>query len=192
MHAAFPRLTKEFNQVVFGMGDAMAGEFVAGGMALLIKLGFRVAVIKAILEENDFFRENFVIKDPLAPSGERFYQGKFLIRTKEEDDDMNVLIRFCPDPKKFYVNGFFNPLAKVVSAKALDEKEADKIDGDPRKVDIVIRFKDVGAITGLVGRPNIDMASLLLENLVQITGNAGHLFKLGAIAKNIELLSNGH
>ena len=78
-----------------------------------------------------------------------------------------------------------NPLA-VVSTKTLTEEKADKIEKNPDKVDLVIRFKDVESIMQLLKRPDADMVGLLLENLVQLTGNVGHLFKIGAIAANVE------
>jgi len=32
----------------------------------------------------------------------------------------------------------------------------------------------------------VDVAQLLIENLVQITGNFGHMFKFGAIGMNVQ------
>ena len=33
-----------------------------------------------------------------------------------------------------------------------------------------------------------DVVQLLLENLVQITGNFGHMFKFGAIGKSVQAI----
>jgi len=74
-----------------------------------------------------------------------------------------------------------------VTTEALSETEADRIERDPNAVDLMIRFKDTQAILGLAGRPNVDVAQLLIENLVQITGNFGHMFKFGAIGMNVQM-----
>ena len=70
----------------------------------------------------------------------------------------------------------------------MSESKADQIEQDPDQVDLVIRFKDAKAIIGLAERPDADVVQLLLENLVQITGNFGHMFKFGAIGKNVQAL----
>jgi len=172
------------------------GIIMANGMALLVKLGFAFLVKDSLLSKENakksqtFFDENFVIDDPNAKGGQRFYQGRFLIRTRRAKDDMNVWVRFCPEPEDMYLSTPFgkalNPKA-LVSTTTLSEREADSIAEDPNKVDLVIQFKDVESILGLIGRDQVDIVGLLLENLVQLKGNVGHLFKLGAIAKNIEL-----
>lgn len=103
---------------------------------------------------------------------------------------MNVLLEFCPDPGQLYVETPFgralNPLA-VATARVMAESEADRIEKDPAQIDLVIRFRDVESILGLLRRPDADIVGLLLENLVQLTGHVGHLFKLGAIGTDIQL-----
>ncbi|MFQ5328493.1 MAG: hypothetical protein ACE5D4_00705 [Thermodesulfobacteriota bacterium] len=204
MHAAFPRFTREINQIMqlgaansaaVDLMDRAGGRLLAGGMAIMLKLGFTLLMKDSLLsmegakKAKSFFDENFVIVDPNADGGQRYYQGKFLIRTKKDDDDMNVLLQFCPEPDKLFITTHFgrclNPTS-VVAAKALTESEAARIEKDPDQVDLVIRFKDVQSIKGLLKQPDVDMAGLLLENLVQLTGNLGHLFKFGAIAANVE------
>ena len=204
MHAAFPRFTKEINQVmqlgfkadeVSALLDRVGGRLLANGMAMLLKLGFGFVMRDSLLNKDQsekalaFFNDNFVIYDPNAQGGERYYQGKFLIRTRKPEDDMNVLLKFCPNPEKLFKETSsgkeLHPLG-VVSSETLSEEEADRIEKDPDQVDLVFRFKDVESIIGLLGRPDVDMVGLLLENLVQLTGNVGHLFKIGAIAANVE------
>ena len=151
-------------------------------------VGLSSAAHKPIIQH--FFENNFVIKDPNVAGGIRYYQGKILIRTRKPQDDMNVLIKFCPDPEALYIQTPFgrqlNPAA-IVTTEALSETEADRIERDPNEVDLMIRFKDTQAILGLAGRPNVDVAQLLIENLVQITGNFGHMFKFGAIGMNVQM-----
>ncbi|WP_455204877.1 hypothetical protein [Kaarinaea lacus] len=209
MHAGFPCFTQDINQVL-RLGaesgqrngelpqllDKLSGTVLANGIAVLAKLGFGYLMRNSLLDKQQsekaqqFFEENFVIRDPNVPGGQRYYQGKFLIRTRKPGDDMNVWLRFCPNPDDLFCDTTFgkalNPL-EVISAKAVDEKQADQIAKDPNQVDLVIQFKDIESILGLIGRENVDIVGLLLENLVLLTGNVGHLFKLGAIAKNIEL-----
>ena len=177
-----------------GLLDRMEGTLLATGMAALIKLGFGFLISPGLSESKarkaqHFFNDNFVMRDPNAPDGVRYYQGKILIRTRKPQDDMNVLIKFCPDPQALFIDTPFgrqlNPVA-IVTTEALSEAEADRIERDPDKVDLVIRFKDTQAILGLAGRPNADVAQLLIENLVQITGNFGHMFKFGTIGKNVQ------
>lgn len=206
MHAGFPCFTKDIQKVMrLGVGEstdvpdlveAVAGPVMAGAMAVLLKLGFGYIMRDCLLDKEQaekaraFFDENFVFRDPNAPSGQRYYQGKFLIRTKKGGDNMNVWLRFCPDPDDIVVETPFgqsiNSL-KVVETDVVDERKADRLEKNPDKVDLVIRFKDIDSIVSLIGREEVDIVGLLLENVVQLTGNVGHLFKLGAIAKNIEL-----
>ena len=98
---------------------------------------------------------------------------------------MNVYLQFCPNPAELFIDTPFgrtlNSLA-VVSTDVLSETEAQEIENNPDKVDLVIRFRDIEAILSLIGREEVDIVGLLLENVV----NVGHLFKLGAIAKEIE------
>ncbi|MFY9270350.1 MAG: hypothetical protein WAO55_11460 [Candidatus Manganitrophaceae bacterium] len=204
MHAAFPCFTPSLHRVMRvgsdagGMprwAEAAGGTVLANGIAALLKFGFGYVMRDCLVSEAGskkgmaFFNENFVFTDPQAPGGRRYYQGQFLIRTRRAGDEMNVWLRFCPKPEALFKQSFFgrilDPLAVVV-AEALDESEAERIEKDPSRVDLVIRFKDVASIIGLVGRPSVDIVGLLLENTVQLTGNVGHLFKLGALAKNVE------
>ena len=205
MHAGFPSFSQDIQRVMrLGAGDrevpelvdSIAGPVLAGGMAVLLKLGFGYVMRDCLLDKEqsdkalEFFDENFIFRDPNASRGQRFYQGKFLLRTRKPGDNMNVWLRFCPDPDGLFVDTPFgrsiNSL-KVVETDVVDEDEAASLERDPDKVDLVIRFKDIDSIVGLIGRDDVDIVGLLLENVVQLTGNVGHLFKLGAIAKNIEL-----
>lgn len=205
MHAGFPYFSEEIQQVMHlgakdsampELVDGIAGPVLAGGMAVLLKLGFGYVMRDCLLDKErskkamEFFDENFIIRDPNAVAGQRFYQGKFLLRTRKPDDNMNVWLRFCPEPDELFIDSPFgrniNSL-KVVETDVVDEDEAAKLERDPDKVDLVICFKDIDSIVGLIGREDVDIVGLLLENVVQLTGNVGHLFKLGAIAKNIEL-----
>lgn len=145
-------------------------------------------------KKHKLFDENFVIRDPNAEGGTRYYQGQFLIRTRKPEDDMNVYIRFCPDPDDLYIptpiGHRLNPTA-IVHTETISEAEADLLEKDPDRVDLTIRFKDAKAILGLVERPDADVVQLLLENLVQITGNFGHMFKFGAIGKSAQTALTG-
>lgn len=179
--------------------EKLEGRALANGMAVALNLGFGYLLRDAhrnpaqAQKAKAFFEENFVILDPNAPGGQRYYQGKFLIRTNRRGDDMNVLLCFCPEPDKLYLKTPFgealNPLA-VAETRALDEAEADRLEQDPSQVDLVVHFKDIQSIIGLAGRSGVDIVGLLLENLVQLTGHVGHLFKLGAIATDIQLNLN--
>jgi hypothetical protein len=203
MHAAFPRFSREINQIMqLGAVNSMAselmdrvgGRFLAGGMAQLLKFGFGFLMLNSIVKGQPekaeaFFNDNFIITDSTTPEGKRYYQGKFLIRTKKPDDDMNVLLKFCPQTGKLYkkthLGTFLDPFS-VITTITLNENQADRIEKDPDQVDLIIRFKDVESIKGLLKQPDVDMAGMLLDNVVQITGNLGHLFKLGAIAQNVK------
>ncbi|MER0214840.1 MAG: hypothetical protein DU481_01315 [Nitrosomonas sp.] len=185
----------EADGTLSGLLNRMEGTMLAAGMAVMIKLGFGFLINPGLTESQakkaqHFFENNFVIKDPNVTGGIRYYQGKILIRTRKPQDDMNVLIKFCPDPEALYIQTPFgrqlNPAA-IVTTEALSEAEADRIERDPNAVDLMIRFKDTQAILGLAGRPNVDVAQLLIENLVQITGNFGHMFKFGAIGMNVQM-----
>lgn len=185
MRSGFARI--QITQVL----DQIGGHLLAETIAKAIKLGFGFLVLEG-LDENQsrkaevFFENNFVMRDSNAANGIRYYQGKFLIRTRKPNDDMNVYICFCPDPDALYLPGHrLNPLA-IVHTEAISEEEADAIERDPERMDLVVRFRDIPAILGLVQRPDADVVQLLLENLVQITGNFGHMFKFGAIGKNVQ------
>ena len=205
MHAGFPCFTQDL-QGILKLGadnaelpehfESLGGRMLAGGMAVLLKLGFGYVMRDSLIDAERsqkalrFFNDNFVFSDPDSATGESYYQGKFLIRTRKPGDDMNVYLKFCDDPSNLFINSVFgrclNPLA-VVSTEVLDEAEAERIATDPDRVDLVIRFKDINSIIGLIGREDVDIVGLLLENVVQLTGNVGHLFKLGAIAKDTEI-----
>lgn len=176
--------------------ERLEGHFLANAMAVAFNLGFGFWVHNSLLDEvqarkaKAFFEDNFVLLDPYAEAGQRYYQGKFLIRTSRPGDDMSVLLRFCPYPERLYLDTPFgkalDPLA-VAETRVLSEADADALEQEPERVDLVIRFKDSQAIIALMARPNVDIAGLLLENLVQLRGHVGHLFKLGAIASDIQL-----
>ena len=213
MHATLPALPQGIHQILrngFQVGEASGnlanllsraeGKILANGMAILIKLGFGFLISEGLSESKarqaqDFFQDNFVIKDPLVTGGIRYYQGKILIRTRKPEDDMNVLIRFCPNTGALYIDTplgkRFNPCA-IVETEVLSEEEADQIEQNPDKVDLVIRFKDAKSILDLAERPDADVVQLLLQNLVQITGNFGHMFKFGAIGKNVQKILMEH
>jgi len=205
MHAGFPCFSKEIQQVMrLGVGDsevpelvdAVAGPVLAAGMAVLFKLGFGYVMRDCLLDKEQsekamaFFDENFIFRDPNAPNGQRYYQGKFLLRTRKPGDNMNVWLRFCPEPDQLFTESPFGKTINslnVVETEVVDEEQAARLERDPDKVDLVISFKDIDSIVGMIGREDVDIVGLLLENVVQLTGNVGHLFKLGAIAQNIEL-----
>jgi len=196
MHATIPAMPAGIHHILQqGIqqaeqnGSLAQGVLLAAGMAAVIKLGFGVLSLRGPGEEQRnrarlFFEDEFIIRDPNMPDGKRYYQGRILIRTKKAGDDMNVLIRFCPEPDELFkstlAGPIFNPDA-VVDTQVLNEVEAAAIEHDPDRCDLVIRFKDSKAILGLMQRPDAEVVQLLLENLVQITGNFGHMFKFGAI-----------
>ena len=75
----------------------------------------------------------------------------------------------------------------LVSTKTLSEKEADRYENDPDRVDLVLRFKDIPSIYGLLQSQDLDMVGLMFKNLLQIYGNQNHMYKLGAITRNLQL-----
>jgi hypothetical protein len=182
---------------------ALEGKLVAKVMALLIEHGFQAfAAVNALVKRRSFFEENFIILDDDAK--EALYRGKFLIRTMQPDDQMNVWFGFLQS------GGLFAPLIKffkylrdktggridfysilrsanLVSTKTLSEAEADQYENDPDRVDLVLRFKDIATIYRLLQSSNLDMVDLMFKNLLQIYGNQNHLYKLGAITKNLQL-----
>ena len=182
---------------------ALEGKLVAKVMALLIEHGFQAfAAVNALVKRRSFFEENFIILDDNAK--EALYRGKFLIRTMQPDDQMNVWFGFLQS------GGLFAPLIKffkylrdktggridfysilrsanLVSTKTLSEAEADQYENDPDRVDLVLRFKDIATIYRLLQSSNLDMVDLMFKNLLQIYGNQNHLYKLGAITKNLQL-----
>jgi len=208
MHAGFASFTKHLQHTLH-LGTAnsnlpeitekLGGPIVAQGIAAIFQLGFVYIMRDAILDAAHaqkamrFFNDNFVISDPSTNDGQRYYQGKFLLRTKKAGDNLNVHVEFCKHPEDIFFDSPFgkniNPL-KIITTSVIDEKTADRLESDPSKVDLVIRFKDLASIINLAGKEDVDIVGLLLENVVQLTGNVGHLFKLGAIATDIELSLN--
>lgn len=205
MHAGFPQSTSNLINVLrigAQANDALrpllsrkGGKFLAESMALLLNLGFGFVMRDGLLNQQKaiqakaFLEDNFVIIDPTVPGGKRFYQGKFLIRTSRKADDMNVYFCFCPHPEKIMIRmpwGESINSLEVVQTNVLTEQEAEKLEHDPDKVDLVIRFRDIESILGLIGETNLDIVGMLLDNVVQLKGNVGHLFKLGAIGTNIQ------
>lgn len=205
MHAGFPQSTSNLIHVLRIGADAddalrpllsrKGGKFLAESMALLLKLGFGFVMRDSLVNQQQatqaraFLEDNFVIIDPQAPDGKRYYQGKFLIRTRRAGDDMNVLFCFCPHPERLFKQMAWGETInslEVVQTTVLTEREAEQLEHQPGKVDLVIRFKDIESILGLIGGANVDIVGMLLDNVVQLRGNVGHLFKLGAIAANIQ------
>ncbi|MDX8405949.1 MAG: hypothetical protein R8K50_07350 [Mariprofundus sp.] len=179
-----------------GLLNRTEGILLASGMATAIRLGFGYLTCRGpdkdrAAKAEQFFKEQFIMTDPNVKGGKRYYQGQLLIRTKKPDDDMNVWIRFCPDPTMLFeqtlIGPHFNPDA-VVATQVVSEAEAEQIEHDPNRCDLVIRFRDSKAILGLIERPDADVVQLLLENLVQITGNFGHMFKFGAIGNRARVM----
>ncbi|VAW58597.1 hypothetical protein MNBD_GAMMA11-2099 [hydrothermal vent metagenome] len=208
MHATIPAFPSGIQNLLFsgfksgelsgaleGLIDRGAGRLLAQGMARLIELGFGFLIADELdsfkaKKAEDFFEDNFVMNDAQAKGGIRYYQGQFLIRTSKAEDDMNVYIRFCPDISKLFDGDELNHHA-IVSAEAITEEEADQLERNPNKVDLIIRFKDIKSILGLIERPDVDPVQLLLENQVQLTGNFGHMFKFGAIGKSAQQAISG-
>ena len=182
---------------------ALEGKIVAKVMAILIEHGFQAfSAFDAVVKRNSFFEENFMILDDKGK--EALYQGRFLIRTMQPDDQMNVwfgfsqgswlldpLIRISKkirDITKDRID-FYSFLRSItlVSTKTLNEKEADEYENDPDRVDLVLRFKDIPSIYGLLQSQDLDMVDLMFKNLLQIYGNQNHMYKLGAITRNLQL-----
>ena len=120
MHAGFPCFSQDIQQVMrlgvqnnFEMPelvDSITGPILAASMAALLKLGFGYIMRDCLLDQEQsdkamaFFDENFIFRDPNAPDGQRFYQGRFLFRTRKPGDNMNVWLRFCPQPDDLFVD----------------------------------------------------------------------------------------
>lgn len=172
--------------------EQLKGVTLARAMSFLLKAGFGVLFTDEISDRAMvFFKENFEIIDPEAPEGIRYYQGKFLIRTRKPGDDMNVFLRFCPYPEEVIKKDQHGKEdlqgTKIVVAEALSESEALQRE---IQADLVLYFRDVNAMIGLVTSGGVDLTQMLLDNVVHIKGNTGHLFKLGAIASNLQALFN--
>jgi len=105
MHAGFPCFSHDIQQVMH-IGskntevpealESLGGTMLSNGIAVLLKLGFGYVMRDSLISQSRsdeaqiFFEDNFVFIDPNAPNGKRYYQGKFLIRTRKENDDLNV------------------------------------------------------------------------------------------------------
>jgi hypothetical protein len=182
---------------------ALEGKIVAKVMAILIEHGFQAfSAFDAAVKRNSFFEENFIILDDKGK--EALYQGRFLIRTMQPDDQMNVWFGFSQgswllDPlirifkkikditkDRIDLYSFLRSIT-LVSTKTLNEKEADEYENDPDRVDLVLRFKDIPSIYGLLQSQDLDMVDLMFKNLLQIYGNQNHMYKLGAITRNLQL-----
>lgn len=179
------------------------GKVLSAVLATLIEHGFQAfATLDAVVRPFSFFEENFIILDDNGDEG--LYQGKFLIRTQNPDDQMNVWFGFLQS------NWLMEPFAGIlkeirnktggwidfysilkstdlVTAKTLSEKQADRYEDDPDRVDLVIRFKDISSIYDLLHSPQLDMVDLMFKNLLQIYGNQNHMFKLGSITRNLQM-----
>jgi hypothetical protein len=182
---------------------ALEGKIVANVIALLIEHGFQAfSTFDALGKKDSFFEENFMILDDNGRDA--LYQGKFLVRTQEPGDQMNVWFGFLQGKRG---HDEFNRMLKairdrtedridlysfflstdLVSTKTLGEKEADKYENDPDRVDLVLRFKDIASIYDLLQSQDPDMVDLMFKNLLQIYGNQNHMYKLGAITRNLQL-----
>jgi hypothetical protein len=130
--------------------------------------------------------------------------AKVMALTRQPDDQMNVWFGFLQG------NGLLAPLGNffkelrdktedridfysilkstdLVSTKTLSEAEADQYENDPDRVDLVLRFKDISSIYGLLQSQSLNMVDLMFTNLLQIYGNQNHMYKLGAITRNLQL-----
>jgi hypothetical protein len=181
----------------------LEGRLVAKIMALLIEHGFQAfATVDALVKKNSFFEENFIILDDRGQ--EDLYRGKFLIRTMQPEDQMNVWFGFLQSdgllaPLSHFARkirdktedriDFYSILRStdLVSARTLSEAEADEYENDPDRVDLVLRFKDIPSIYGLLQSQSLDMVDLMFKNLLRIYGNQNHMYKLGAISRNLQL-----
>ena len=181
----------------------LEGKVVAKVMALLIEHGFQAfATIDAVIRKNSFFEDNFMILDDRGE--EALYQGKFMIRTRQPGDQMNVWFGFLQGNGLLASLGNFAKIVRdktedridlysilkstnLVSTKTLSEAEADQYENDPARVDLVLRFKDIESIYGLLQSQGLDMVDLMFKNLLQIYGNQNHMYKLGAITRNLQL-----
>ena len=170
--------------------NQVPGNLVSKVMATLLKLAFQYAMRNCLFlprrKSLKFFKENFVFLDPNNLKKEYYYQGKILIRTLRPNDNVNVLIQFCPKPESIYKTFGMLNIDSIIQCDDMTEKEADSIMDNPEKVDLVIFFKDTKSILELAEEDEIDMGALLFENLVQFKGNLGQLFKFGGVAKNLQ------
>ena len=177
------------NALGFKDTKKFTNRLVGGGMARfmsdLLKYGLAFIIhIKGM----EFFKSNFEEININDKSDVHYYNGRFLFRTDKPGDNMNVLLSFCPDQDNLFKdNGAVDPFA-VVSTKLMKEKEADAIQYDMDKVDFVIYLKDVKTMFSLAfGGQNLDLVGMLMNNMMHVKGNVGHIFKFGAIGQNIML-----
>lgn len=216
MYTGFYQLRTDLLKVIQGGRDqkeaakretksytATEGKIVATVMAMLIEHGFQAfSTLDSLLRRRSFFEENFVILDDRGK--ESLYRGRFLIRTQDPHDQMNVWFGFLqsswlPDAFVRFLKllrdktgdrvdlySFFLSM-NLVSTKTLDEQEADRYENDPDKVDLVIRFKDISTIYRLLQSGDLDMVDLMFKNLMQIYGNQNHMYKLGYITRNLQM-----
>ncbi len=216
MYTGFYELRTDFIKILQGGSDqkdlarretrsytALEGKIVAKVMAMLIEHGFQAfSTLDSLVKRNSFLEENFIIKDDNG--NDALYRGRFLIRTQQPDDQMNVWFGFLQskwlfDPFIRFLKRIRNITGdridiysfllstKLVSTKTLSEKKADKYENDSDSVDLVLRFKDIPTIYGLLQSQNLDIVDLMFKNLLQIYGNQNHLYKLGSITKNLQL-----
>ena len=132
MYTGFYQCTTDFVKVLQGRPEqqeiakketnfftVLEGKLVANVMAMLIEHGFQAfATLDALVKRNSFFEENFIVIDD--DGREALYQGKFLIRTRQPDDQMNVWFAFLQ------TNGFLEPLRRLL--KGIRDKTEDRID----------------------------------------------------------------
>ncbi len=196
MHAGFPQVAPgilrtlnsglQGEQPFKGLLSRGGERMLARSMALALRLGFSLILRDGLLDEQqsrrarEFFEDNFEIND--SSGGIRYYQGRFLIAIGDEGNE--VLLQFCPQADRLYCQTpwgqSLDPFA-VVDARVLEQDEV-------CEADLVIRFKDAETVLGLVGQPSVDIVGFLLQNTVRLTGNVGHLFKLGAIGADVQRL----
>jgi hypothetical protein len=198
MHCTLPTLPPAVSRTLARGARAASlagGRLLARGMATAVELGFGALMAESLLtpekssRASAFVHRTFETLDPVAPETRSYYQGTFLLRTRKPGDDVNVLLELCPEPEKIFRDTPFGRAVDpgaVVRARPLSERRADRLERRAGAVDLVISFRDARSIVGLLGRPDLDVTGLLLDNVVEIRGNVGHLFKLGAIAANLE------
>lgn len=200
MHAGFPHIQDNFFHMLtreipghLPSGPLLdhAGAAISEIMALMVRdgLGILFEAKRVLYQEAQalhFIKEHLVLRDGAEA---RAFQGSYLIRTRQPGDNLNVCFRFCPDGAavlRAVAHDTLPPVEALIETRALREEKADAWERDPAKVDLVIRFRDIPSVLALVGRPQVDVVGLLLQNTVQLTGNVGYLFKLGAIGKAIQ------
>ena len=148
MHAGFPTLGPELCEVISRgardvsklpeFAEALGGQITSVILAEAIKIGFGVVLLDTFIlkdhgkKSREFFEKNFVITDPNAPGGERFYQGRFLIRTRKPGDELNVWFGFCQDPEEVYPNFHDQRVSQAEESEELAREEEEKDAHRPR------------------------------------------------------------